>query len=44
MPILDLIGEVLQNDQVRTTCNWCACMRKCMKVNDARGECKDRNG
>ena len=39
---IDLIGEVLQKVQVRSTRNWYACLIRCMNVNKARGVCKDR--
>ena len=39
----DLIGEVLQKDQVRSTCNRRACMIRSKNVDEARGVCKDRS-
>jgi hypothetical protein len=40
---LDKIGDVLENGQVRSTRNWRACMRILMKVEEAKGVCKDRS-
>ena len=40
---IDLIGEVLQKSQVRSTRNRRACMIRCMNVVEARGVCKDRS-
>lgn len=37
----DLIGDVLQKGQVRSTYNRCACMTRCMDVNEAKGVCKN---
>ena len=39
---IDLIGEVLQTGQVRSTCNR-ACMIRSMNVDEAKGVCKDRS-
>ena len=38
---IDLIGEVLQKGQVRSTRNRRACMIRCMNVDEARGVSKD---
>ena len=40
---IDLIGEVLQKGQERSTRTRRACMIRCMNVVEARGVCKDRN-
>ena len=40
---IDLIGEVLQKVQPRSTHNRRACMIRCMNVDEERGECKDRS-
>ena len=34
--IIDVIGEVLQKGQVRITRNWCACMIRCINVDEAK--------
>ena len=39
----DLIGEILQKGQVRSTRNRRACMTRCMNVGEAKGVCKDRS-
>ena len=39
---IDLIGEVLQKDQVCRIHNRRACMIRCMNVEEAIGVCKDR--
>ena len=39
---IDLIGEVLQKGQVRSTRNRRACMIRCMNVDEARQVCKHR--
>ena len=39
----DLIGEVLQKGRVRSTRNRRTCMTRCMKVDEAKGVCKDRS-
>ena len=39
----DLICEVLQKGQVRSTRNWRACMIRCINVDEARGVRKDRS-
>ena len=40
---IDLIGEVLQKGQVRSTRNRRACMIRCMNVGEARRVCKYRS-
>ena len=40
---IDLIGEVHQKGQVRSTRNRRVCMIRCMNVDEARGVCKDRS-
>jgi hypothetical protein len=40
---LDQIGEVLEKSQVKSTRNRRACMRNLMKVQEAKGVCKDRS-
>ena len=40
---IDLIGEVFQKGQVRSTRNRRACIIKCMNIDEARGVCKDRS-
>ena len=40
---IDLIGEILQKGQVRSTSKLRACMIRCMNVDVARGVCKDRS-
>ena len=42
-PYIDLIGEVLQNGQVRRTRKRRAGMIQYMNVDEARGVCKDRS-
>jgi hypothetical protein len=39
---LDKIGEVLEKGQVKSTRNRRACMKNLMKVQEAKGVCKDR--
>ena len=43
MTHVDLIGEVLQKGQVRSTRNKRACMIRCMNVDEARAIFKDRS-
>jgi hypothetical protein len=40
---LDQIREVLEKDQVKSTRNRRACMKNLMKVQEAKGVCKDRS-
>jgi hypothetical protein len=40
---LDQIGEVLEKGQGKSTRNRRACMRNLMKVQEAKGVCKDRS-
>jgi hypothetical protein len=40
---LDQIGEVLEKDQVRSTRNRRACMRNLIKVQQAKGVCRDHS-
>ena len=40
---IDLIGEVIQKGQERSTRNRRACMIRCINVDEARGVCKDRS-
>ena len=37
---IDLIGDILQKGQVRSTRNRRACMIRCMNVDETRGVCK----
>jgi hypothetical protein len=39
----DQIGEVLEKGQVKSTRNRRVCMRNLMKVQEAKGVCKDRS-
>jgi hypothetical protein len=40
---LDQIGEVLEKGQVKSNRNRRACMRNLIKVQEAKGACKDRS-
>jgi hypothetical protein len=40
---LDQIGEVLEKGQVTSTRNQRTCLRNLMKVQEAKGVCKDRS-
>jgi hypothetical protein len=40
---LDQIGEVIEKGQIKSTRNRRACMRNLMKVQEAKGVCKDRS-
>jgi hypothetical protein len=37
------IGEVLEKGQLKSIRNWLKCMRNLMKVQEAKGVCKDRS-